>query len=157
MPVGDKKPVKVESKHKEIEHSYSPGDVVEVSSDEEGFEGAWFVAKIVKKLNDKYLIEYQTLKDDDGRTLLREEVDSLHIRPCPPDVEIVDRFEVGEEVDAFYNDGWWTGIISKLLIKEKYSVYFSASEELIKFNHTDLRVHQNWVNGKWETSKNRKS
>ncbi|GFP87946.1 hypothetical protein PHJA_000938300 [Phtheirospermum japonicum] len=150
----DEESTEVKANNEEIEHSYSPGDPVEASSQEEGFEGAFFAATILKNLkNGKYVIEYQTLKDDDGTTPLREEIDNLYIRPPPPDVEIVDRFEVGEEVDALCNDGWWAGVISKVLKNDRYSVYFSASDEELKFKHTDLRVHQVWINGKWRTSK----
>ncbi|KAL0412889.1 UNVERIFIED_CONTAM: protein AGENET DOMAIN (AGD)-CONTAINING P1 [Sesamum radiatum] len=132
------------------EHNFSPGEVVEVSSDEEGFEGAWFIATVVKKLKaGKYLVEYQTLRNDDDTDFLREEVDTFHIRPCPPDVGLVDRFDVLEEVDALYNDGWWRGVISKVLKNDRYSVYFRNTQEELKFEHSDLRVHQDWVNGKW--------
>ncbi|KAL0375847.1 UNVERIFIED_CONTAM: protein AGENET DOMAIN (AGD)-CONTAINING P1, partial [Sesamum calycinum] len=140
----------VEAEKEINEHNFSPGEVVEVSSDEEGFEGAWFTATVVKKLKaDKYLVEYQTLRNDDDTNFLREEVDTFHIRPCPPDVGLLDRFEVLEEVDALYNDGWWRGVISKVLKNDRYSVYFRNTQEELKFKHSDLRVHQDWVNGKW--------
>ncbi|KAK4406771.1 protein AGENET DOMAIN (AGD)-CONTAINING P1 [Sesamum angolense] len=139
----------VEAEKEINEHNFSPGEVVEVSSDEEGFEGAWFTATVVKKLKaDKYF-EYQTLRNDDDTNFLREEVDTFHIRPCPPDVGLLDRFEVLEEVDALYNDGWWRGVISKVLKNDRYSVYFRNTQEELKFKHSDLRVHQDWVNGKW--------
>ncbi|KAL0348136.1 UNVERIFIED_CONTAM: protein AGENET DOMAIN (AGD)-CONTAINING P1 [Sesamum angustifolium] len=140
----------VEAEKEINEHNFSPGEVVEVSSDEEGFEGAWFTATVVKKLKaDKYLVEYQTLRNDDDTNFLREEVDTFHIRPCPPDVGLLDRFEVLEEVDALYNDGWWRGVISKVLKNDRYSVYFRNTQEELKFKHSDLRVHQDWVNCKW--------
>lgn len=132
------------------ELNFNSGDRVEARSDEEGFEGAWFPATVVEKTaNGKYLIEYQTLKNDDDTGLLREEVNELHLRPCPPDVGLVDRFELNEEVDAFYNDCWWVGAISKVLKKERYSVYFQESGEELKFDHSDLRVHQEWRDGQW--------
>ena len=42
---------------------------------------------------------------------LREEFDTLHMRPCPPETLVVDRLSRFEEVDAFYNStimggGW---------------------------------------------------
>lgn len=132
-----------------IEHQFSTGDEVEVSLDDEGFEGAWFAATVLKKLDGgKYLIEYQNLMDDDGN-LLREEVDGLNMRPHPPDIGLVDRFAQHEEVDAWYNDGWWVGTISKVLKIERYSVYFRNTDEELKFEHSKLRVHQDWKNGKW--------
>ncbi|KAL3814622.1 hypothetical protein ACJIZ3_015890 [Penstemon smallii] len=124
-------------KKQKIGHNFSPGAAVEVSSDEDGLEGAWFSGTI-------------NLKDDDDDTkLLREEVDGLRLRPSPPDVEIVDRFEALEQVEALYNDGWWVGVVAKVLKDDKYYVYFESSDEKLKFRHSDLRVHQEWINGKW--------
>ncbi|KAI7744990.1 hypothetical protein M8C21_003892 [Ambrosia artemisiifolia] len=78
------------------------GSIVEVSSNEPGFYGAWYVATIVdddnppstqkksskkkpKKLNKKgYLIKYHTLLKDGSDEPLTEVVDSSFIRPCPP-------------------------------------------------------------------------
>ncbi|EYU38408.1 hypothetical protein ABFS82_14G084400 [Erythranthe guttata] len=143
----------VEANEEVVERTFNPGEHVEVQNDEEGFEGAWFGATVMKNLKEgKYLVEYQTLRNDDDTNFLREEVDSLHIRPVPPDVELIDRFEVDDEVDASCNDGWWRGTISKVLKNDRYSVYFKTSDEELKFNHSDLRVHQEWINGKWNTA-----
>ena len=80
---------------------------------------------------------------------LREEFDTLHIRPCPPETLVVDRLSRFEEVDAFYNDGWWVGVISMVLGGSKYLVYFRDTDEEIEFKHSDLRLHQDWIDGKW--------
>lgn len=143
-------PTELKLNNEEItEDSFGQGALVEVSSDEDGFEGAWFVATVLKKLDErKYLIEYQNLRNDDDTEFVKEEVDTLHIRPCPPDVGQIDRFEVLDEVDALYNDGWWVGVISKVF-KVKYTVYFRGTNENLKFKHSDLRRHQEWINGKW--------
>ncbi|CAI9764223.1 unnamed protein product [Fraxinus pennsylvanica] len=128
---------------------FRPGEPVEVSSDEDGYEGAWFPATIVKKLDSGYLIEYQTLRNENDTDFLREEVDSLHIRPCPPDIELLDRFEVLDKVEALYDDVWWVGVISKVRKYDEYNVYFRSFDEELEFKHSRLRAHQNWINGKW--------
>ena len=92
---------------------------------------------------------YQSLRTDDDSGFLREEFDTLHIRPCPPETLVVDRFSLFEEVDALYNDGWWVGVISKVLGGSKYLVYFRDTDEEIEFKHSDLRPHQDWIDGKW--------
>lgn len=91
------------------------GAIVEVSSDEDGFSGAGFAATVVKVVRkDKFLVEYHgLLADDDSQ--LREEIDVLHIRPHPPDADVDGQFSLLDELDAFYNDGWWVGVISKAL------------------------------------------
>lgn len=131
------------------EKLFSPGNLVEVSSDEDGFEGAWFAATIVEVIEgNKYLIEYKDLRTEDDTEFVREEVDELHIRPCPPPAGKIDRFKLYEEVDALYNDGWWVGIISKVH-RSKYAVYFKGTNEELEFKHGDLRLHQDWIGGKW--------
>ncbi|XP_021825002.1 DUF724 domain-containing protein 3-like [Prunus avium] len=128
---------------------FTKGTPVEVSSDEEGFNGAWFAATIVEAVGeDKFLIEYQSLRTEDDSAFLREEIDTLHIRPCPPET-VVDHFSLLQEVDGYYNDGWWVGVISKVLRGSRYIVYFRGTYEEIEFQHSELRLHQDWIGGKW--------
>lgn len=132
-----------------VERNYKKGTLVEVSSDEDGFEGALFTAKVVEERGkDKFLIEYQSLRTDDDKDLLREEVDSLHMRPYPPEF-VVETFNLFEEVDALYNDCWWVGVISKLVSGSRYKVYFIATDEEMVFWERELRLHQDWIDGKW--------
>ncbi|KAK6911673.1 Agenet-like domain [Dillenia turbinata] len=135
------------------DEKFSNGMLVEVSSDEDGFQGAWFGATIVEAAGEnKYLIEYKNLKTEDNKEFLREEIDSLHIRPCPPETLVIDRFNLLDEVDALYNDGWWVGVISKVLGRSKYLVYFRDTDEELQFDHKKLRPHQDWINGQWITA-----
>ncbi|KAJ0014221.1 hypothetical protein Pint_19560 [Pistacia integerrima] len=143
---------KTEDKHDKTvtEVKFDKGALVEVSSDEDGFDGAWFAATVVEPVGkDKYLIEYQSLRTEDDTEFLREEVDILHIRPSPPDTVVVDSFNRLDEVDALYNDGWWVGVISKVLTNSKYIVYFKNTLEEMQFEHSELRLHQEWIDGKW--------
>lgn len=134
----------------EAAEKLSQGSLVEVSSDEEGFEGAWFAATVVKLLdNGNYLIEYQNLRNNDDTEFLQEETDRLHVRPRPPDIGPFKSFKVLEEVDAQHNDGWWVGVISKVLKGQRYKVYFKANNEELEFKHADIRLHLDWINGKW--------
>ncbi|XP_019080636.1 protein AGENET DOMAIN (AGD)-CONTAINING P1 isoform X1 [Vitis vinifera] len=151
VPPLEEEKVKTEEKSAvDVSSVFSEGTLVEVSSDEDGFQGAWFAATIVKVIGkDKLMIEYKSLRTDDDTDFLREEVDALHIRPYPPETVVVDRFNLLEEVDALYNDGWWVGVISKVLSRSCYVVYFRSTNEEMKFDHSDLRLHQDWIDGKW--------
>ncbi|KAF5769665.1 putative Agenet-like domain-containing protein [Helianthus annuus] len=76
------------------------GSTVEVSSDEPGFHGAWYVAQVLedkvqpssstkkkssKKLNKpRYLVKYATLLEEDSDDPLIETVDLSFVRPLPP-------------------------------------------------------------------------
>ncbi|KAL0305257.1 UNVERIFIED_CONTAM: protein AGENET DOMAIN (AGD)-CONTAINING P1 [Sesamum angustifolium] len=144
--------VKLKRKHsgKASEPTFRDGMMVEVKSDEEGYQGSWYTAVIVCSLCcDKYLVEYQTLKTDDESDLLREKAFASYIRPCPPKIVRVDRFKMLEEVDAWYNDGWWVGLVSKVLDGLKYAIYFWTTNEELILEHFNLRPHQEWIGGKW--------
>ncbi|XP_042516304.1 protein AGENET DOMAIN (AGD)-CONTAINING P1-like isoform X2 [Macadamia integrifolia] len=128
---------------------FEKGTQVEISSDEEGYVGAWFVATYVKKVGNKYLVEHKHFTTDDGTELLKEEVDAQHIRPLPPEILIVDRFKRLEAVDAWFNDTWWVGMISKVLDNSKYIVYFKNTREEMVFQHSSLRLHQDCIDDQW--------
>ncbi|XVF62403.1 hypothetical protein PTKIN_Ptkin09bG0004800 [Pterospermum kingtungense] len=138
--------------------TFQKEDEVEVTSDEEGFRGSWYKAIIVEYIgnNDKYLVEYLNLMTEDRRPL-REEAEARHVRPCPPNLSYVASFRLGEVVDAWYNDGWWVGVISRVLTKSIYSVYFGLTNEELDFHHSSLRLHQDWMNGKWIIASEEKS
>ncbi|CAI0392012.1 unnamed protein product [Linum tenue] len=85
---------------------FTQGMQVEVTTDEDGLKGAWFAATIIEPSGeDEYLIEYKTLTNDDDTEFLREDIRACNIRPCPPEIIVVDGFKVMDEVDAYYNEG----------------------------------------------------
>lgn len=135
---------------------FSKGTLVEVSSDEDGFKGAWYVATIlesppksVSKKRSRALVEYQDLLADDvGSNPLTEFVDTSFLRPLPPP-EADANFCVNDVVDAFYRDGWWTGVITKISEDSRCTVFFQNPPDEIQFDLSDLRVHKEWVDGQW--------
>jgi hypothetical protein len=128
------------------------GHRVEVSSDEEGLTGTLFPAIVVRKVGNGngngFLIEYRDLMTEDGKSKLRETVQAYHVRPEPP---ALNRkcFFLREEVDAYDHDGWWKGVVNGVLPHNKYVVYFSKTKENCEYSIEQLRVHQDWINGKW--------
>lgn len=132
---------------------FHKGANVEVKSDEQGYEGSWYPAIVVDLYqNGKYLVEYVTLKTDDLTQQLKEVVDVSDIRPRPPDIDHFCRYVRQEWVDAWYNDGWWEGVVSSVghgLNGFKYEVYFWTSNEVLEFEHNHLRPHQYWIDGRW--------
>ncbi|XP_008381758.1 protein AGENET DOMAIN (AGD)-CONTAINING P1-like [Malus domestica] len=143
--VSDAKEPEIPTKEELIE-----GTAVEVCTDEDGFQGAWFAANIVKVMEkDKFLVRYKAIKTDDNRELLTEEVDAKHVRPRPPKVVVAGSFSLTEEVDAFYNDGWWEGVIRKVLHGRRYKVYFKGTDDELLLQHSDLRPRQDWIDRTW--------
>ncbi|KAJ9546367.1 hypothetical protein OSB04_018910 [Centaurea solstitialis] len=132
---------------------FHKGTLVEVKSDKERYNGSWYTALIVESLqNSKFTVEYQTLKTSDGTRLLKEEADPSCIRPIPPRIERCDRFLELEMVDAWYNGGWWVGTVSEVLDQYQYLVYLSTTNEIMRFTHSDLRPHQEWIDLEWFTT-----
>ncbi|WCJ18467.1 Agenet domain-containing protein [Euphorbia peplus] len=134
---------------------------VEVSSDEEGFKGAWFKAKIVTNSNNKHkkrnqvFVEYEDLlaSDSNPNVALIEAMDTSFIRPVPPPPQSDQKYEVYDVVDAFHRDGWWKGVVSNVeVLKDdirRYIVVFETPPERISFRGLDLRFHLDWSHGQW--------
>ena len=55
-------------------------------------------------------------------------------------------------VDTYYNEGWWKGVVMEKLVGGRLGVFFKASREHIGFEKKDLRLHRDWVYGKWVPS-----
>ncbi|XP_047968150.1 uncharacterized protein LOC125212125 isoform X2 [Salvia hispanica] len=130
---------------------FDVGRKVEVSFDREDFQDAWFPATIREDLgNQTFLVEYNSVNPDShGST--KASVDSLHIRPCPPLLKDKN-FILLEKVDAFFDFGWWNGIITKELESSRYLVFFKQMKCEKEFNQSELRPHMDWKDGKWFTS-----
>ncbi|KAI3956376.1 hypothetical protein MKW92_050354 [Papaver armeniacum] len=116
------------------------GDLVEVSSKEEGFLGSYFEARLIK----------QTEKDE-FLCLLREVVPRSEIRHMPSNLK-ASYFNIGDPVDVFCKDGWRTGEDRSI-----YSVYFPLSGEEIEYRKWELRAHLERINGNWISSRVRRN
>lgn len=122
---------------------------MEVCGKEEGFFGSYYEATIVSYLNNaRYVVRYKTLVDDDEAKPLTETVNLRELRPSPPLVRSTSEFSLHQKVDAFHNDGWWVGEITGKS-GSQYTVYFATSNEEIVYPSSQIRVHQDWVNGEW--------
>ncbi|CAK7348470.1 unnamed protein product [Dovyalis caffra] len=143
---------------------FNKDEEVEVSSDEEGFRGAWYVATILEfptphqmsksasKKKKKAVVQYKTLVTEDGSAPLVEQVDPHLIRPLPPQDLLKNGgvFQENEAIDASLRDGWWSGIVKKVLDGgSRYMVYFDNPPDVLPFAAKDLRLHLDWVDGIW--------
>ncbi|CAN1195142.1 Protein AGENET DOMAIN (AGD)-CONTAINING P1 [Linum perenne] len=129
----------------------SKGARVEVKIDDPGFQGAWFDGLVIDHVgSDKYVVEYLHLLTEDETGKLREVVNAEDVRPCPPVDQTQGRYKVHDRVDAWCNDGWWEGMIVRVLdALNKYMVYFTVTRDTLELESSILRPHMDWVNGKW--------
>nr|XP_043634938.1 protein AGENET DOMAIN (AGD)-CONTAINING P1 [Erigeron canadensis] len=136
------------SSSKQTTLTFQRGELVEIVSQDDGFEGSYYAANIISSLgNNDYIIQYKTLVKEDNSGLLREVMSANNIQKLPDKIDVTD-FSVGDIVDAYDKDGWWVGKIVKKS-GSKYYVYFKGSGERNAYPISLLRVHQEWVDGKW--------
>lgn len=153
---------------------FTVGTEVEVSNQEEGFRGSWYAATVVTPptppppqpitIRTRYAssddddnntacrkvrVEFKDLMEEEGSDKrLKETLDLVQIRPVPPREAKVG-FKLNDAVDAFYNDGWWEGVIVEVFGNGRFDVFFRATKELIEFSEENLRIHKEWVYGEW--------
>ncbi|KAL4562096.1 hypothetical protein LXL04_034288 [Taraxacum kok-saghyz] len=169
---------------------FTKGSTVEVSSDEEGFHGSWYVATLVdivdasptktrgsnKRNRDKknvgYLVRYAKLfQEDNLNEQLTEVVHPSYVRPLPPrnirrdddnlltvaEAETEEGnggdFQLYDVVDAYLRDGWWIGVVRKVMVDgemKKYVISFESPSENIEFEGSKVRYHVDWINSRWK-------
>ncbi|XP_021828656.1 DUF724 domain-containing protein 1-like isoform X1 [Prunus avium] len=146
-------------KRRRSEAHLSKDSKVEVCSNQEGYRGAWFPAKILdpqpsdpstKKKIKKALVQYETLaSDDDPNKPHTELVHARSIRPVPPPTDNPDQpFEPADVVDASYIDVWWVGVVMRCE-DDKYTVGFLNPPDLLQLKRSELRPHWDFLDGKW--------
>lgn len=126
---------------------FTVGKAVEVSFERYDHRDVWFPATVVEVFgNDSFLVEYQKSNVRDKVT-----VGSFQIRPCPRHLKNTN-FCLLEKVDAFYDFGWWSGVITKMLADSRYVVFFKQFNLEKEVSGLELRRHMDWKNGTWYTS-----
>ncbi|KAG2281056.1 hypothetical protein Bca52824_052276 [Brassica carinata] len=72
------------------------------------------------------------------------------IRPKPPADDRENKFEMMDNVEAFYSKGWSRGQVRMILGENTFSVYLNSSMETLEFKASDLRIHREWLDGVWK-------
>ncbi|KAI5398682.1 hypothetical protein KIW84_064162 [Lathyrus oleraceus] len=90
------------------------------------------------------------MEDEEGTKDLQETAKISQLRPIPPN-EIIQDFQVGDEVDAYDNNRWWEVRISESFGGGMWAVYFKGWSEKKAYSDEELRWHHKWVNGIWIT------
>ncbi|XP_062102977.1 protein AGENET DOMAIN (AGD)-CONTAINING P1-like [Humulus lupulus] len=138
---------------------FSRGDLIEVCSKETGFVGSYYAATVVSQLRkDLFVVQYKDLVEGViNMQPLVETVRLNELRPVPPQIDSNDdEFGYLDQVDAFDNDGWWVGRVYGRTDDDNYVVYFETTGDEIAYSRSRLRVHLDWVKGKWVSCNNNK-
>jgi hypothetical protein len=133
----------------------APGTEVEVRVDDDGFHGSWFEAVVDGFLpargrgyRARYSVTYSHLLSDDSGGTLVEPFPPTHIRPRPPPLSSnTEPLRLHDIVEAFHNDGWWSGI---LLATDPLTAAFPITREVITFRDPHhVRPRRDYVDGHW--------
>jgi hypothetical protein len=83
-----------------------------------------------------YAVRYANKATNLGRW---QRLFSQELRLAPPHVH-ASQFSLNQIVDAFDNDGWWVGQITRKR-GSNYSLYFATTSEETKYPAFRIRVH----------------
>ncbi|KAJ7518075.1 hypothetical protein O6H91_21G053800 [Diphasiastrum complanatum] len=144
---------------------FDVGDKIEALSEDSGIRGCWFKGTVTRRVSRRLKIRYDDLVNEDGNGNLEEWVSACKVaaldtlglripgrvtlRPRPSKIAPFTVSEVGLAVDAWWHDGWWEGIITKVLPGGEVQVYFPGESDMSSFQQIDLRESRDWVNGQW--------
>nr|CAB3469328.1 unnamed protein product [Digitaria exilis] len=130
-----------------------PGADVEVRIDGRGFFGNWYAATVIRydpargrRSKARYTDTYTDLLDDDHGGALTERFAPTHVRPRPPHPESPPRFLLYDKVEAFHNDGWWSGIVFSTA-PESVTVAFPITREVLSFSPDLVRPRRDYIGG----------
>ncbi|KAG0600939.1 hypothetical protein M758_11G072200 [Ceratodon purpureus] len=150
-----------------VEHrlDFKPGDEIEVLSQDSGLRGCWFKATITRRVSKRLKVRYDKLQNEDGEGNLEEWVSAWRLAgPDKSGMRVAGRTTVrpfasfnvspgdcyiGQAVDAWWNDGWWEGIIINKDPSGDIHVYFPGEGDTSSFKIEDLRTSRDWVNDAW--------
>jgi hypothetical protein len=138
---------------------HSADAAVEVRVDDDGFHGSWFEATVVdfspargRRVPARYKVTYPHLADDGGG-VLPEHFAPSHVRPRPPPPPLSSPLRVHDIVEAFHNDGWWSGIVvATAAAAATVTVAFPITREVIPFPPRLVRPRHDYIAGKWVPS-----
>ncbi|XP_030552101.1 uncharacterized protein LOC115756453 isoform X1 [Rhodamnia argentea] len=159
---------------KDPPHHFIVGSEVEVLSQDSGLRGCWYRALIIKASNAKVKVRYQDILDAVDETKKLEEwipacreasadefgfriLGRSMIRPSQQsrECEVPKVVDAGTVVDAWWNDGWWEGIVVRGESEGRLLVYFPGEKRELVFPLGDLRHSREWSENRWIHIRNR--
>ncbi|CAG7910100.1 unnamed protein product [Brassica rapa] len=138
---------------------------IEFLCQDSGIRGCWFRCTVLEVSRKQVKLQYDDIDDEDGYGNLEEWVPALKpampdklgmrssnrptIRPAPPDAKSAD-FDptIGEAVDAWWNDGWWEGVVIAT-DKPDLQIYIPGENLCLTVQRKDIRISRDWVGDSW--------
>ncbi|BAT88521.1 hypothetical protein VIGAN_05203500 [Vigna angularis var. angularis] len=148
-------------------HTYKVDDKIELLCQDSGIRGCWFRCTVVQVARKQLKVQYEDVQDEDGNGNLEEWVPAFKcarpdklgmrhsgrptIRPTPHLEEQELAVEVGHAVDAWWSDGWWEGVVTRIdhCGDDSVQVYFPGECLLMEVCKKDLRISRDWLGDSW--------
>ncbi|XP_077211212.1 agenet and bromo-adjacent homology (BAH) domain-containing protein [Tasmannia lanceolata] len=141
---------------------------IELLCQDSGIRGCWFRCTVLEISRKRLKVHYDDVESEDGCGNLEEWIPAfrpaapdklgmrclgrLTIRPCPPTEKLTDVvFEIGTPVDAWWNDGWWEGVVTRVnnCGDDGLQVYFPGENVFSIIQRRDLRISRDWISNQW--------
>ncbi|KAL6999138.1 hypothetical protein U1Q18_000299 [Sarracenia purpurea var. burkii] len=159
--------------HKRVEcqvqrtHIFKDNDKIELLCQDSGIRGCWFRCTVLQVSQRRMKVKYDDLKDEDGCGNLEEWVPAFRvampdklgvrfpgrqtIRPALPQDEIDLALGVGAAVDAWWSDGWWEGVTTRIVNSgdEILPIYIPSENLLLDISRKNIRVSRDWTGDRW--------
>ncbi|XP_075651469.1 uncharacterized protein LOC142621960 isoform X3 [Castanea sativa] len=124
------------------------GCKVEVLKNKQVPPGEWHCAKIISGNGHTYSVMYEGSLEITAEVVV-ERVPRKAIRPCPPPMETMDDWAVGDVAEVFNVGSWRMAMILKVLGGDYHLVRLLGSSEKFKVHKSNIRVRQVWQDDKW--------
>ncbi|KAK6945062.1 ENT domain [Dillenia turbinata] len=117
---------------------FKKGSRVEVLNQTDMPSGSWQCGEIVCGNGHYYTVRYDW-RANDGNDGVVERVSRNAIRLCPPTLEVLENWAVGDVLEVFHDFSWKMATVSKVLGRKKLMVRLICSAQEILVDSFDLR------------------
>ncbi|KAJ0980129.1 hypothetical protein J5N97_008384 [Dioscorea zingiberensis] len=169
LRVGRTPPERFINTHHCLGLPFKVGQKVEMLCQDSGIRGCWFRCTVLQLSEKRLKVQYDDVMEEDGCGNLVEWVPALKpaapdklgmrctgrltIRPRPPCNSLPDHsaLQIGTPVDAWWNDGWWEGVVIGLEspVDDSIQVYFPGEDVFLTCTRKCLRISVDWMGDEW--------